>query len=157
MNKDPQKYKILRDIGFSLLEEGKIIKVRADGFSMFPSLKPGSVIFIQPVTVESTPMPGEIVAWKRESGLVVHRLIRILKNDNNILFITRGDSCANEDKAIAADQVVGKVIRTEGPKGKVITGKDLIRKPVYLYNRIFVRVILVIRKMLNIISQFRLG
>jgi len=148
MNKDPDKHKIIRDIGFSLLAEGRIIKVRADGFSMFPSLKPGSMIYIQPITGDTTPLPGEIVAWKRESGLVVHRLVRILKNDGNILFITRGDSCTNEDKAVGADQVVGKVFRVEDLKGRIITGEDLIRKPVYLYNRI----LSVVRKLLNIIS-----
>lgn len=148
MNKDLYKHKIIRDIGFSLLAEGRIMKVRADGYSMFPSLKPGSVIYIQPVTGDTTPFPGEIVAWKRESGLVVHRLVRILKNDGNILFITRGDSCTIEDKAVGADQVVGKVIRVEDLKGRIITGEDLIRKPVYLYNRI----LSVVRKLLNIIS-----
>jgi signal peptidase I len=153
MNKDPHKYKIIKDIGFSLLEEGKIIKVRADGYSMFPSVKPGSLVFIQPAKDDVTLLPGEIVAWKRESGLVVHRLVRILKNDSSIQFVTRGDSCANEDKAVSKDQVVGKVIRIEILSGRIITGEDLIRRPVYLYNRILVRILLIIRKLLNIVSK----
>ena len=152
MNRDPDKHKIIRDIGFSLLDAGRIIKVRADGFSMFPSLKPGSTVYIQPINGDITPLPGEIVAWKRESGLVVHRLVRILKNESSILFITRGDSCANEDKAVGADQVVGKVVRVEDLKGRTITGEDLIRKPFYLYNREFVRILLIVRKLLNTIS-----
>lgn len=157
MNKEPHKHKILRDIGFSLLEEGKIIRVRADGFSMFPSVKPGSVVSIQPAKGDVSPVPGEIVAWKRESGLVVHRLVRIVINAGNISYITRGDSCANEDQAVGADQLVGKVIRIEDLQGRIISEKDLVRKPVYLYNRVFVRLLLIVRKLLNIISEFRRG
>ena len=104
MNSDPDKHKIIRDIGFSLLAEGKVIKIRADGYSMYPSVKPGSLVHIHPVTEDATPMPGEIVAWKRESGFVVHRLISIIKNDGNILYVTRGDSCTNEDAPIGAER-----------------------------------------------------
>lgn len=151
MNSDPYKHKIIRDIGFSLLAEGKVIKIRADGYSMYPSVKPGSVVHIHPVTEDTTPMPGEIVAWKRESGFVVHRLIRIIKNDGNILYVTRGDSCANEDAPISADKVVGKVIRIEDLKGRVTSGEDLIRKPSWFLNKSLVRILIRFRKLLHIL------
>jgi hypothetical protein len=74
MNK-PDNHIIIKDIGFSLLAEGTTIKVRADGYSMYPAIKPGSVVLIEPLPESFLPFPGEIIAWKRESGFVVHRLV----------------------------------------------------------------------------------
>lgn len=150
MNKDKHK-KIIEDIGFSLLSEGKVIKIRADGYSMYPSVKPGSIVHIQAITEDTAPMPGEIVVWKRKSKFVVHRLIRIIQNNDNILYVTRGDSCSNEDAPDSADKLVGKVIRIEDPKGCITTGNDLIRKPYYLLNRSLVRILIIFRKLMRIL------
>lgn len=150
MNKDKHK-KIIRDIGFSLLSEGKVIKIRADGYSMYPSVKPGSIVHIQAITEDTAPIPGEIVVWKRKSKFIVHRLIRIIQNNDNILYVTRGDSCSNEDAPDSADKLVGKVIRIEDPKGYITTGNDLIRKPDYLLNRSLVRILIVFRKLMRIL------
>lgn len=150
MNKDKHK-KIIRDIGFSLLSEGKVIKIRADGYSMYPSVKPGSIVHIQAITEDTAPIPGEIVVWKRKSKFIVHRLIRIIQNNDNILYVTRGDSCSNEDAPDSADKLVGKVIRIEDPKGYITTGNDLIRKPYYLLNRSLVRILIIFRKLMRIL------
>ena len=48
MSKNHLSHTVLKEIGFSLLAEGKTIRVKAEGFSMYPSIKPGSVIFIEP-------------------------------------------------------------------------------------------------------------
>jgi signal peptidase I len=150
MSKASDNYIIVKDIGFSLLAEGKTLKVKANGYSMYPSIKPGSLIMIEPLAAGATPAPGEIIAWKRESGLVVHRLIRILKNDGVTNFITRGDSCALKDQPVTIDQIAGKVIQVETPSGRILLqGDKLIRKPLYLYNRSIVWVLVRIRKVFN--------
>ena len=41
-------HSVLKEIGFMLLAEGKTLKVKAEGYSMYPSIKPGSVIYIEP-------------------------------------------------------------------------------------------------------------
>jgi signal peptidase I len=149
MNKASDNHIIVKNIGFSLLSEGTSLKVKADGYSMYPSIKPGSVILIEPLADGLSPLPGEIIAWKRESGLVVHRLVKITKEENKISYITRGDSCVCEDQPILRDQIAGKVIRVETPSGTILSsGNKLIRKPFYLYNRLMVWVLLRIRKLL---------
>jgi signal peptidase I len=151
MNKE--RLDLVKEIGFSLLEEGKTIRIRADGYSMFPAVKPGYIIYIEPFTGEATPVPGEIIAWKRDTGFVVHRLIRIEKDANKISFITRGDSCKNEDEPVIKDQVAGKVIRTEDMSGKRDrSGSALVSKPDYLYNRLLVWFIIRFNKLRNIMK-----
>jgi len=145
MNKESRS--LAREIGFSLLAEGKTIRIRAEGYSMYPLIRPGYVIYIEPFTEDENPVPGEIIAWKRDTGFVVHRLIRITRENGGIVFITRGDSCAYEDKPVTKDQVAGKVKRTEKRSGKQTrSGEELIRKPGYLYNRLLVWFIIRIKK-----------
>jgi signal peptidase I len=149
MNKIPDSHIIVKNIGFSLLAEGKTLKIKTDGYSMYPSIKPGSVILIEPLIEDMPPSPGEIIAWKRESGFVVHRLVRIIKDGRLINFITRGDSCAREDQPISVDQIAGKVVQVETISGTILlSGDDLISKPAYLYNRLMVWVLVRIKKFL---------
>ena len=151
MNKTRDTNRIVRDLGFSLLDEGKNLKIKADGYSMYPSIKPGTIIFIEPFTVNNDPEPGEIVAWKRESGFVVHRLVRSERQGNDVIYITRGDSCKYNDKPVTRDQIAGKVVRIENENNVKKEGSQLIRKPCYLINRMNVSIILKIKRFFNIV------
>jgi signal peptidase I len=139
MNKVSDNHIIVKNIGFSLLAEGTTIRVKTDGYSMYPFIKPGAIILIEPPKDESVPVPGEIIAWKRESGFVVHRLVRIVKSGNEIMYITRGDSCSFEDQPVSKEQIAGKVVSIETAAGKIkASGNELTGKPFYLYNRFLV-------------------
>jgi signal peptidase I len=139
MSKSHENQKIIKELGFILLSEGKTLKVKVDGYSMYPTIKPGTVIYIEPLSLGSVPSRGETIAWKRESGLVVHRLVRIIKKEKQTLFFTRGDSCAREDQPVTYDQIAGRVVGIESEADKIkIPEKELNRKPNYLYNRLLV-------------------
>jgi signal peptidase I len=131
----------LKEVGFTLLAEGKTLKVKAEGYSMYPSIKPGSVIYIEPFETGIEPVPGEIIAWKKESGFVVHRLIRVLKEEEKSSFVTRGDSCTYEDDPVTFEQLAGRVVRVETPEGKIVPAASCLNlKPDYSLNRFLVRV-----------------
>src|SRR5512133_3778897 len=116
---NPGRHIFVKDIGFSLLAEGTTLRVKADGYSMYPSIKPGSVILIEPLAEGITPSPGEIIAWKRETGFVVHRLVKIIRDNVTTRFITRGDSCAYDDQPVTFERIAGKVIRIETQSGSI--------------------------------------
>jgi signal peptidase I len=149
MNKTRDDHKLVRDLGFSLLAEGTILKIKANGYSMYPSIKPGTTIFIEPLEDYSDLLPGEIIAWKRESGFVVHRFLRTEYRGNEVYYYTRGDSCRFEDKPFTSNQIAGKVIRTENRMGKKTEVEKLISKPCYFTNRIIVKVLLIINLILT--------
>ena len=153
MNKDQNKYIAIRDLGFSLLTEGKVLKIRASGYSMYPLIKPGSVIFIEPLMENKNPVPGEILAWKRESGFVVHRLVRIIMKGNEIIYITRGDSCGNEDKPVTKEMIAGKVIRVENINKVPMEDHQLVRKPCYFINKLKVWFIIIQKKIFLILTD----
>jgi len=104
---------------------------------MYPSVKPGSVIFIEPLNSGEIPSPGEIVAWKRDANLVVHRLIRTFREGNKTILITRGDCKNTEDPFIYPEDIAGRVIRIEDRNGIPVPAFSYSeRRHSYLFNRI---------------------
>ena len=142
MNNDRLAYTVLKEVGFTLLDEGKSIMVKAEGYSMYPSVKPGSVIFIAPGGKDPLPEIGEIIAFKKDQGFIVHRLVRSFYRENIKYFVTRGDSSLAEDQPFPSDQLAGKVTRIENSKGTPVHGNILKnRNPNYAWNRFLVRII----------------
>jgi signal peptidase I len=140
--------KVFKDIGFILLAEGKTIIVKAEGTSMYPSVKPGSVVFIEPFKDGTAPLTGEIIAWKRESGLVVHRLISSYIQKGRRYFVTRGDSSLAADDPVPYEQLAGRVVRIKTPGGKPVPARRYKnKKPNYRLNRYMVWIISQIYRM----------
>lgn len=139
---------LFEEVGFSLLAEGKTIRVKADGYSMYPVMKPGSVIFIHPLNSNETPSGGEIIALKKDFGLVVHRCIRTFEDEGEKYIVTRGDSHLEEDLPEPFSSIAGRVIRVELPSGRILNEELLfIKNPNYRLNRLLVRIILQISRL----------
>lgn len=148
MVKNSLSYTVLKEIGFRLLAEGRTLKIRAEGFSMYPAIKPGSVLLIEPFEKGSQPVPGEIIAWKKNSGFVVHRLVRYYEEENSRHVITRGDSSVENDDPVPFGRVAGRVVRIEDPAGRIIPFNHFPDKtPNYAVNRFLVKIILQIYRL----------
>jgi signal peptidase I len=96
MNSYMKNHNTIKNIGLTLLSEGKTIRIKAHGYSMYPCIKPGSLLLIEPINLKGMPVPGEIIAIRREKGLVVHRLTKIIIKNGLTSFIARGDSNKNQ-------------------------------------------------------------
>lgn len=141
MNSKQRNLNAIRETGFKMLSEGKILRVKATGFSMYPAIKPGSFIYIDPS--DEQPETGDIIAWKCEKGIVVHRLLRLMEKEGEKIFVTRGDSLMSEDKPVTRKFYAGKVVKVENPEGNPVTIHTFGKKrPNYRFNRI--RVLLII-------------
>jgi len=148
MKNNKSDHIFLKEVSFSLLSEGKSLRIKAGGYSMFPAIRPGNIVIIDPVDSPSDLIPGNIIAFRRDSGFVLHRLTDIRHRDNNILFITRGDSSMNEDKPITADKISGVVTTIETRRGRIRPHR---RKIHYGRNRLMVRLIHLLNKLLRVI------
>jgi signal peptidase I len=128
---------MLKNVGLNLLNEGKTIRIKAHGYSMYPCIKPGSIILIEPLKIKGPPVPGEIIAVKRESGLVVHRLVKIVRKDDAELFIARGDSNAREDEPVKMSSIIGRIIKAEtSGENQVLADIRINKNPDYVRNRL---------------------
>jgi signal peptidase I len=137
----------VKDMSLTLLGEGKTIRIKAHGYSMFPAIKPGSLILIEPLSLKGRPVPGEIVAIRRENGLVVHRVKKRVVKNGTTWYIARGDSNAGTDEPVTIEKIVGRVVRSE-PTGENPIPADvrINTKPHHIYNRIRVIFIFIMKK-----------
>jgi signal peptidase I len=127
----------VKDIGLTLLAEGKTIRIKAHGYSMFPCIKPGSLILIEPLNIKGMHRPGEIIAIKRENGLIVHRLSRIINKNGVACYIARGDSNASADNPVKIDKIAGRIVRAESTGENPVPADIRINsRPKYFINRI---------------------
>lgn len=146
--------KAIKDVASGLLEEGKTIRVEASGYSMYPAIKPGNIIYIEAISEPEKFEVGDILAWQRESDMVVHRLVHRYRHDDACYYITRGDSAISSDKPVSLDDVAGKVVLIENRKGSAQpVAVSLIRENRYRINNrkvwLIVRVKAVLRKLIN--------
>jgi signal peptidase I len=147
MNSSRTSHSIIKNIGLTLLSEGKTIRIKAHGYSMFPSIKPGSLILIEPINIKGPPRPGEIIAIRRETGLVVHRLSKIIKSNGITSYIARGDSNAYPDNPVKIDEIAGRIIGAESTGENPVPADIRINtKPTYFINRLRVIGLLLLKK-----------
>ncbi|MBK9392286.1 MAG: S24/S26 family peptidase [Bacteroidetes bacterium] len=149
---------ILKNVGFTLLSEGKTIRIKAHGYSMYPCIKPGSLILIEPIKIKGPPKPGEIIAIKRESGLIVHRLTRITVTSGITTYIARGDSNALEDGAITIGKIAGRIVGAESTgENPVPADISINTKPRYIINRLRVIGVILWKKIRLIPYKIRIS
>jgi signal peptidase I len=129
MTESDKEHRTLIETGFSLLAGGTSLRLSAYGYSMYPSLKPGTIVTIEPVKTGDKLSPGEIIAWKREDLFIIHRLVKIVGSGDTIQYVTRGDSCLYPDLPINKEQIAGRVISAETTGGKIIRIKNKLITP----------------------------
>jgi len=80
--------------------------------SMQPTLNVGDVVIITKVSINDI-AEGDIIAYVSEQGIVVHRVYKIVEEENKYLVITKGDA-NNEPDNIPVDErlIIGKVVVT---------------------------------------------
>lgn len=114
---------------------------------MYPAIRPGSVVYVEPVSQASRLQPGDIIVRKRDQGFVAHRLVRKFEKDNREYYVTRGDCKMHEDPPVTGEVIAGKVIRLEYPEGKEVIMKSYSnKKPCYMINKLSVRIFRIFRK-----------
>ena len=152
MNNWQNNHAIVKDFGLTLLSEGKTIRIKAHGYSMYPCIKPGSLILIEPLNIKGAPLPGEIIAIKREAGLIVHRLSKTIKKNGATYYIARGDSNAHADNPVKIDMIAGRIVRAESTgENPVVADISKNTKPKYFVNRIRVIGIILYKKIKNLL------
>ena len=98
----------------SMLDEGRSVTVTAGGYSMWPAIRPGDTVVIDPIGTR-LPEIGEIVALKRDGGYVIHRVTGVTAGRDATIIRTQGDSVTREDEPADAGMiagVVGSVVRS---------------------------------------------
>ena len=154
MDRQGKSVEILQNVGYALLAEGKTIRIKAHGYNMFPAIKPGATILIEPIHVKGAPVIGEIIAIKKNNGLTIHRLSRITVKNGITTYIARGDSNAFEDMPIELDSIAGRIAGAEANEENSLQANISINlKPNYRLNRLSVIGIVFFNRIKKVIKR----
>lgn len=99
---------ILSETVKSLIKEGVSVELNAYGQSMIPFLKPGQKVKLTPIEI-SFIVKGDLVAFKKQDYLVIHRVHTVISTHGVIQLITKGDSNLNPDEPVGKDNYLAKV------------------------------------------------
>lgn len=95
--------------------------------SMEPNIPVGSMVYTQPKPVYSV---GNVITFTdKEDRTVTHRVVAVKEENNQMMYVTRGDANTKEDSdVVSADKVVGTVFFNVPQLGRYI---DFLKTPQY--------------------------
>ena len=92
-----------------LLSRNLPVELRMSGSSMRPAIEDGDIITIEPIA-DAPIRQGDIVLYhSRHDTAVIHRIIRVDRSSTDRSVVTRGDAASQNDMAVPAHRVLGRV------------------------------------------------
>lgn len=78
--------------------------------SMEPGIKTGSIIAVKPGGDMNRFSEGDVITFKQEENvLVTHRIIEVIKNDDQVMYRTKGDNNKTEDlEPVLSENIVAE-------------------------------------------------
>jgi len=111
--------KLLLDLTTELLSRGTTVRFRPSGRSMYPSIREGELITVEPVVASDVTL-GDIVLYRSERGLIAHRVVGtdqpLSPTQSSVLsphYFLLGDASLSCDQPVEAQQILGRVVGVE--------------------------------------------
>jgi signal peptidase len=79
------------------------------GVSMEPALWAGDIVVTKPVEPGAIRV-GDIIRFRGEEAIILHRVVEVHQTDAGLEFVTRGDANNVDDAPISAAQIEGKLL-----------------------------------------------
>jgi signal peptidase I len=129
------------DLAADVARSSGKVQIRVYGTSMVPTLWPGDMVIVRPCQ-PSELLPDSLIMFRRNGGLVVHRLIHRTKDQ----IVARGDAHSDLDEPVGLSDVVGRVEsvlrdgRPVDPRGSIwCRGLAFMLRRCELFARMFLR------------------
>jgi len=107
------------DLAVRLLGAGHDMLFRARGSSMHPAVRDGDLLHVSPLCGAALDI-GDIALYRSSrSGIVVHRVVDIRRQETKTLVLVKGDAAATPDPLVPVSRVLGRVVRI-GRRGRTI-------------------------------------
>lgn len=90
------------------------------GTSMLPLLRQGDQLLV--AHGRQDVRRGDIVVFRREDGLIAHRVLRVMSHQGKLILRTKGDNVLELDPASDEDELVGRVLQVR--RGELVLDLD---------------------------------
>jgi signal peptidase len=104
MNQQELSHTIRKEI----ISQGRSVQITASGYSMFPFLRKGDLLTVEPAPIEQIKR-GDIVVYEFNEKWIAHRVIQINHNSEGLEFLLRGDTCVAFDPLVNKENFIGAV------------------------------------------------
>jgi hypothetical protein len=101
-----------------ILRSGSVLRFRARGISMDPSIVDGDVVEVRRVHSGQVRVGDVILARSAGQRLVVHRVVARTGDAHSPTLTTQGDALQHPDRPIGLDQVLGRATAVSGDAGR---------------------------------------
>jgi signal peptidase I len=95
-------------VAADVLRSSGLLRLRAAGVSMLPTLWPGDLLTVESHRPEHAE-PGEIVLYMRRGRFFIHRIVSKSLGQDEAFLITRGDSMPKDDPPVRKGEFLGKI------------------------------------------------
>jgi signal peptidase len=89
-----------------IIGQGRSVQIIASGYSMFPFLRKGDLLTVEPVSMDKIKR-GDVVVFESEEKWIAHRVIKIRINAEGLEFLLRGDTNLQFDPVVNSKNYVG--------------------------------------------------
>lgn len=91
---------------------GLSVRFRAEGLSMYPTIRHGELITVGSVAAGEV-VRGDVLLCRHSTGVLAHRVVAITGYGSERLLRLRGDAKMACDTPVAPSDVIGKVLSVE--------------------------------------------
>lgn len=106
VNNESRQVKL--ELAIDVLRSAGEAKLAVSGSSMLPSIWPGDVLEVHRVAAADLAL-GDVVVFARENRLVVHRVLGLNCERDEVVIITQGDRSPRSDSPVSASELLGKI------------------------------------------------
>ena len=96
-----------------MLEDGHAVRFQAPGSSMYPAIRDGEWLTVEPVAPEAL-RRGDVALYRSPRGLTAHRVRKFVAPDGAPLhLVLRGDNAGGCDEHVEPADILGRVACVE--------------------------------------------
>jgi signal peptidase I len=108
----------LADVATEVLARGGLFCFKASGSSMFPFIRSGALVYIEPMDTGLLKV-GDVVLYRRGRSIAVHRVVGEKRQDGVVRILIRGDADSGPPEAVPPRDIIGLVAGIDNGGGFV--------------------------------------
>ncbi|RKY41651.1 MAG: signal peptidase I, partial [Candidatus Omnitrophota bacterium] len=94
-----------------ILEKGFSLRFQVRGASMYPFIKSGDTVEIEPKSISKINYADIILYYNCDGKIVIHRVVKKIKKNNETILTTEGDFLPPSLREfVPSEKVLGKVV-----------------------------------------------